>query len=106
MSDGTSSGDGAASDAPASDAVTNDTWGATNQPACNGTVYACGDGEDDDGDGLVDNMDTECMGPCDDDEGSFATGIRATTWTARSRTAFSTATAAVAKRQMRVEHLL
>ena len=55
--------------------MTNDTWGATNQPACNGTVYACGDGEDNDGDGLVDNMDTECMGPCDDDESSFATGI-------------------------------
>ena len=42
---------------------------------CGGTVYACGDGKDNDGDGLIDLMDTECTGPCDDDESSFATGI-------------------------------
>lgn len=42
---------------------------------CGGTVYACGNGEDDDGDGLVDLQDPECTGPCDDDESSFATGI-------------------------------
>jgi hypothetical protein len=35
----------------------------------------CTDGKDNDGDGLIDAMDPECSGPCDDDEGSFATGI-------------------------------
>jgi len=58
-----------------------DTEGGTgmNDPSdpldCGGTVYACGDGKDNDGDGLIDLMDTECTGPCDDDESSFATGI-------------------------------
>lgn len=42
---------------------------------CGGTVYACGNGVDDDEDGLVDLADPECTGPCDDDESSFATGI-------------------------------
>jgi hypothetical protein len=35
----------------------------------------CSDGIDNDGDGEIDGMDTECTGPFDDDEGSFATGI-------------------------------
>jgi hypothetical protein len=30
---------------------------------------------DDDGDGKVDLDDPECTGPCDDDEGTFATGL-------------------------------
>ncbi len=53
--------------------------GGTNDPNdpldCNGKVYACGDGEDNDGDGKIDLDDPECTGPCDDDEGSFQTGI-------------------------------
>jgi hypothetical protein len=52
-----------------------DGWSGTNQPACSGIVYACSDGKDNDGDGLVDALDPECVGPCDDDESSFATGI-------------------------------
>ena len=52
-----------------------DGWVATNQPACNGRIYACSDGVDNDGDQLVDARDPECVGPCDNDEGSFATGI-------------------------------
>ena len=36
---------------------------------------ACSNGEDDDGDGLVDGMDSECTGAADADEGTFATGI-------------------------------
>lgn len=40
-----------------------------------GVLYECGDGEDNDGDGLVDLADPECVGPCDDDEKSFQTGI-------------------------------
>ena len=35
----------------------------------------CGDGIDNDSDGVIDGFDTECTGPTDDDEGSFATGI-------------------------------
>lgn len=42
---------------------------------CGGTVYACGNGLDDDNDGLTDLEDPECTGPCDDDESSFATGL-------------------------------
>jgi hypothetical protein len=42
---------------------------------CGGTIYECGDGEDNDGDGHTDLFDPECTGPCDDDEGSFQTGI-------------------------------
>ncbi len=35
----------------------------------------CSNGRDDDGDGLPDYLDPECVGPLDDDESSFATGI-------------------------------
>jgi hypothetical protein len=57
------------------DSVKVDGWSGTNQPACNGQIYACSDGKDNDGDGLIDAQDPECMGPCDNDEGSFGTGI-------------------------------
>lgn len=55
------------------------TTGTMNDPNnpfdCGGKIYACGNGEDDDGDGKIDLNDPECTGPCDDDEGSFQTGI-------------------------------
>ncbi len=35
----------------------------------------CTDGKDNDGDGKIDSADPECSGPCDNDEGTFATGI-------------------------------
>jgi hypothetical protein len=35
----------------------------------------CSDGIDNDGDGKVDYNDPECVGPLDNDEGTFATGI-------------------------------
>jgi len=38
-------------------------------------IMACFDGIDNDNDGLTDLADTECTGPCDNDEGSFGTGI-------------------------------
>jgi hypothetical protein len=42
---------------------------------CGGNGCACSNGIDDDGDGQIDGFDTECTGPLDNDEGTFATGI-------------------------------
>src|SRR5207244_10409925 len=42
---------------------------------CKVNPSACSDGKDNAGDGLIDAADPECSGPCDNDEGSFATGI-------------------------------
>ncbi|MCA9657138.1 MAG: hypothetical protein KC486_02235 [Myxococcales bacterium] len=42
---------------------------------CNGKILACGDCIDNDDDGKTDSEDVECISPCDDDEGSFATGL-------------------------------
>lgn len=42
---------------------------------CGAHICACSNGIDDDGDGLADGWDSECTGPFDDDEGSFATGL-------------------------------
>lgn len=47
----------------------------TLQILCGSAPCACSDGLDNDGDGLVDGQDSECTGPFDDDESSFATGI-------------------------------
>jgi hypothetical protein len=47
----------------------------TEPVACGGQIYACGDMVDNDGDGKYDLDDPECVSPCDDDEGSFQTGI-------------------------------
>ncbi len=56
------------------------TTGAAAEPPteptpCGGQVYACGDMVDNDGDGTYDLDDPECTSPCDDDEGSFQTGL-------------------------------
>jgi hypothetical protein len=42
---------------------------------CGDAGCVCANGLDDDDDGLVDGLDPECIGPTDNDEGSFATGI-------------------------------
>ncbi len=34
-----------------------------------GNSYGCGDCIDNDGDGLIDDRDPECLGPCDNTEG-------------------------------------
>ncbi|HEX4340643.1 MAG TPA: hypothetical protein VH062_32265 [Polyangiaceae bacterium] len=39
--------------------------------ACGGHVSACGDCADNDGDGKVDLADPDCLGPCQDSEGTF-----------------------------------
>lgn len=53
--------------------------GASGSPAgelrCQGQVYACGDGIDNDGDGHIDADDPECLGPCDNTEDSYYGGI-------------------------------
>jgi hypothetical protein len=38
------------------------------QTTCNGHLLACGDCIDNDGDGLIDFRDPECLGPCDNTE--------------------------------------
>jgi hypothetical protein len=42
---------------------------------CEVAAPQCNDGIDNDNDGKFDSLDPECVGPCDNDEGSFATGI-------------------------------
>jgi hypothetical protein len=43
---------------------------------CGTTVFTCGDCDDNDEDGLIDADDPECLGPCDDTEGSLMLGIQ------------------------------
>ncbi len=43
--------------------------------SCKVNPSTCNDGVDNDGDGRIDAADPECVGPCDNDEGTFATGI-------------------------------
>jgi hypothetical protein len=38
---------------------------------CQGHIYQCGDLVDNDGDGLIDSEDPECIGPCDNTEESY-----------------------------------
>lgn len=42
---------------------------------CQGHVYQCGDLMDNDGDGLMDSEDPDCLGPCDNTEAGFYGGI-------------------------------
>jgi hypothetical protein len=65
---GSGSGDGGSS----GDAGTGE--GINVLELCGGPC-ACADGEDNDDDGVTDGFDTECTGPADNDEGTFATGI-------------------------------
>jgi hypothetical protein len=68
--------DSGSSTQPTSTGVETDTeTGGGGVIDCGNNVWACGDGMDNDADGLVDLDDPECTGPCDDDEGSFQTGI-------------------------------
>jgi hypothetical protein len=43
--------------------------------ACQAQIYQCGDLQDNDGDGLLDNQDPDCLGPCDNTEDSYYSGI-------------------------------
>jgi hypothetical protein len=42
---------------------------------CQGKTYACGNCDDDDRDGLIDALDPDCLGSCDNTEDSFYGGI-------------------------------
>jgi hypothetical protein len=42
---------------------------------CGMRVYACGNCNDDDGDGNIDSADSQCLGPCDDTEDSYYPNI-------------------------------
>jgi hypothetical protein len=42
---------------------------------CGGTRFACGDCDDNDGDGRSDASDPQCLGPCDDSESELSSGI-------------------------------
>lgn len=42
---------------------------------CQGHIYQCGDCLDNDGDGVVDAADVDCLGPCDNTEDSYYGGI-------------------------------
>ena len=42
---------------------------------CQGHIYQCGDLLDNDGDGLMDSEDPDCLGPCDNTEAGFYGGI-------------------------------
>lgn len=43
--------------------------------SCQGHTYLCGNCVDDDNDGLVDSEDPDCLGPCDNTEDSYSSGI-------------------------------
>lgn len=49
--------------------------GGSASAGCPVNPSQCTDGIDNDGDGKTDSADPECVGACDNDEGTFATGI-------------------------------
>jgi hypothetical protein len=71
----TTSGDLSTSGELASSSADDSTGPIPGSLACEGTVWACGDGIDNDGDGKIDDADFECISPCDNDEGSFQTDL-------------------------------
>ena len=42
---------------------------------CRGKALECGDCQDNDGDEQIDSLDSECLGPCDNDESALSTGV-------------------------------
>lgn len=73
-SGGTPSAGGSAGATGAGTAGTAGTAGCV-QARCGSAIYPCGDCDDNDGDGLIDANDPECLGPCDATEESLMLGI-------------------------------
>ena len=73
------SGDGAAGSANGSGTGATAGTGGYNPDGgisqCQGHVYECGDLLDNDNDGLIDQYDPDCLGPCDNTEASYFGGI-------------------------------
>lgn len=54
------------------------TWDGNVVPGivpCQGHIYQCGNSIDDDGDGLIDDQDPDCLGPCANNEAGFFLNI-------------------------------
>ncbi|HMF42117.1 MAG TPA: hypothetical protein VKQ32_15695 [Polyangia bacterium] len=72
---GTSGAAGSSGGTTASGAAGSGVGGTNTVDAGKLGTTQCSDGIDNDGDGLIDLADPECVGPLDNDESSFATGI-------------------------------
>jgi hypothetical protein len=70
-----SSGSGAGGAGSASTSTGGGLPPPTVEAPCQGHVYACGDLIDNDNDGLVDYLDPDCLGACDDTEDGLYGGI-------------------------------
>jgi hypothetical protein len=71
-------GGGASSSSGEGGAITQSSTSSGGCPAfvaCQGHIYQCGDGIDNDGDGHIDADDPECLGPCDNTEENFYGGV-------------------------------
>jgi hypothetical protein len=75
-SSGSATASGTGTSAAETSAATTGPAGPCAPIACgDGKTWACGDCLDNDGDGLVDLADPECISPCDDREDNFSTGL-------------------------------
>jgi len=68
-------GNGASAAAPGSGGTGSGATSGAIDPGTGLPNGVCNNGDDDDGDGLIDGFDPECTGPADNDEATFATGI-------------------------------
>ena len=67
--------DGSSSDGSISDGAVAMDGSAPSPVMCQSHLYECGNGLDDDGDGLADDRDPDCLGPCDNNEAGFYLNI-------------------------------
>lgn len=73
---GTNTGTGTGTQSTGAGTYSSGVGGApTTVSECQGHVYECGDIIDNDGDGLIDWQDPDCLGPCDNTEDSYFGGI-------------------------------